>query len=156
MYKKESSNQYQEKFREKIEKIDENSKLQVFKLVKNEYKCEKYLESLNSEYRKIICKMRISDHALLIERGRYTKIPRDLRLCQSCNKIEDEFHFVLECTLNENLRSDLFTALDISNQMNNKDKIKYILNPDSKEHVRLLGSFLKQSFSLRTGGNTIS
>ena len=32
---KESSNQYQEKFRERIEKNDENSKLQVFKLVKN-------------------------------------------------------------------------------------------------------------------------
>ena len=155
-YKRESSNQYQEKFREKIEKLDENSKLQVFKLVKNEYNCEKYLDSLNSEYRKIICQMRISDHPLLIERGRYTKIPRNLRLCNSCNEIEDEFHFILKCTLNENLRTDFLKALDIFDQMNEEDKLKYILNPDSKEHVRLLGSFLKQSLSLRTGGNTIS
>ena len=39
--------------------------------------------------------MRISDHALEIERGRYNKINREQRICRQChlNVIEDEEHF---------------------------------------------------------------
>jgi hypothetical protein len=33
-------------------------------------------------------------------------IPRILRLCKTCNKIEDEEHFILECTINIKLRTD--------------------------------------------------
>jgi hypothetical protein len=41
----------------------------------------------------------------------YCKIPRILRLCKACNKIEDEEHFILECTINSKLRTDLFAIL---------------------------------------------
>jgi hypothetical protein len=40
-----------------------------------------------------------------------SKIPRILRLCITCNKIEDEEHFILECTINSKLRTDLFAIL---------------------------------------------
>jgi hypothetical protein len=56
-------------------------------------------------------KIRIRGHNLEIEKGRYCKIPRILRLCKTCNKIEDEEHFILECTLNSKLRTDLFAIL---------------------------------------------
>jgi hypothetical protein len=38
--------------------------------------------------------MRISDHVLEIERGRYNKINREQRICRQChlNVIEDEEH----------------------------------------------------------------
>jgi hypothetical protein len=51
---------------------------------------------LNNNLPKSIVKhltnLRISVHTLLIEKGRYhrPKISRNLRLCSSCNKIEDE------------------------------------------------------------------
>jgi hypothetical protein len=43
--------------------------------------------------------MRISDHALEIERGRYNKINREQRICRQChlNAIEDEEHFFFHC-----------------------------------------------------------
>jgi hypothetical protein len=37
----------------------------------------------------------------------FTKI-RILRRCKTCNKIEDEERFTLECTINIKLRIDLF------------------------------------------------
>ena len=36
-----------------------------------------YLNSLNPEYKKIICQFRVSDHSLAIEKGRYKKKYRD-------------------------------------------------------------------------------
>ena len=43
-----------------------------------------------TKYRKLICKLRTSDHSL--ERGRYRKIPRNERICKKCKTIDDEFH----------------------------------------------------------------
>ena len=36
-------------------------------------------------------------HKLMIERGRWLKVPRTDRLCVCCNKLEDEFHVICEC-----------------------------------------------------------
>ena len=121
-------------------------------MIKHEYTLENYLNSLNPEYKKIICQFRVSDHSLAIEKGRYTKIPRHLRVCHHCNIIEDEYHFILDCSLNENIRKQFFEALEIEYSINRDEKMKIILNPNTKEQVRLLGSFLKQSLALRTGG----
>jgi hypothetical protein len=46
--------------------------------------------SNNSDIRRGFTKIRIRNHNLEIEKGRYFKIPRILRLCKTCNKIEDE------------------------------------------------------------------
>ena len=50
--------------------------------------------------RKELVKLRIGNHKLLIETGRYDQIPRDNRLCHTCgsNQIEDEFHLLFHCT----------------------------------------------------------
>jgi hypothetical protein len=46
-----------------------------------------------------ICKIHISAHPLMIERGRHLNIPRTDRYCLLCksNQIEDEKHFLLHC-----------------------------------------------------------
>ena len=56
-----------------------------------------------TEYRKLICKLRISDHSIEIERGRYRKIPRNERICKKkkCKIIDDEFHLFFNCSINE-------------------------------------------------------
>ncbi len=45
-------------------------------------------------------RLRISNHKLRIETGRHKNIPREERICQKCSlgKIEDEKHYLLECT----------------------------------------------------------
>ena len=55
-------------------------------------------------------------NTLLIEKGRYhrPKISRNLGLCSSCNKIEDEEHFMLYCNRYDSLRKSLFSNLNIN------------------------------------------
>ena len=46
---------------------------------------------------------------LAIETGRWHKsdnIPLENRKCQNCYTLEDEFHFILECPLYQDLRAE--------------------------------------------------
>ena len=46
----------------------------------------------------------------MIETGRYQHIESKFRFCPFCpQKIEDEYHFYLECQIYSQLRSDLFS-----------------------------------------------
>ena len=49
--------------------------------------------------RKALVKLLIGNHELMMESGRYDQIPRENRLCPSCNfnEIEDEIHFLFSC-----------------------------------------------------------
>ena len=116
---------------------------------------EMYLSNNNFEYRKMIAKLRISDHNLLIEKGRHLKLHRNERLCQKCKVVEDEKHFILHCSNNPNLRVKYFMFLytqnnDFINYVEN-EKLHYILNPSTHTQVNKLGSFIKKSLELRTG-----
>lgn len=155
IYKNRFNNLYIDLYNNKIQQIDDNSKLQVFKLVKKtEYELEYFLKYPDIKARKLICKLRISDHSLGIETGRYKKIPRDLRICNKCDEIDDEFHFFFSCKINENIRKSFLDSFLSEVHVNtNDDKIKQILNPNSIQQVKSLGSFIKQSYELRTGGN---
>ena len=50
---------------------------------------------------------------LEIERGRHTRpiTPVENRRCPKCNVIENEIHFVLECTINQKERLELFDKM---------------------------------------------
>lgn len=106
--KSEIKSVYENLFKKKITDIDDNSKLKIYKTLKNSGNIseENYLSCPKLEYRKLITKYRISDHNLLIEKGRYLKIPREERLCKKCKKIEDETHFILYCKNNNATRKD--------------------------------------------------
>ena len=57
----------------------------------------------NPWYRTAILKLRTSSHALEVERGINTKpkTPLEEGLCPNCHVLDDEQHFVIECTLYE-------------------------------------------------------
>ena len=154
-YKKELGNRYTTLYEEKLNNLDPNSKLQLFKSIQleNMYSLKYYLNCFNFEYRKLICKLRISDHSLEIERGRYKKIARHDRKCTACKVIDDEIYFFFNCSINESLRKIYLSSFEFENILTLQEKIKIILNPETNEQVRLLGSFLKQSFLLKTGGS---
>jgi hypothetical protein len=142
---------YYENLINKLSKLDQKSKSNLFSNLKQNLSVESYLSISNFEYRKPITKLRISEHNLLIEKGRHLNIPREQRLCSHCNYkcIDDEKHFLLHCTKNSELRSSFLNILNNENQMFNNlsesEKLSYNLNPTTPSQVNKLGSFLKKS-----------
>lgn len=80
--------------------INNSARLKSYYFFKHEFDVEKYLD-LNIEHKYIRCltQFRLSSHKLNVEVGRYTRTPRELRLCKSCTMqtIESEYHFLLVC-----------------------------------------------------------
>ena len=76
---------------------------------------ETYLDEISCvKERTALTKFRISNHGLMIERGRYSKIDKELRFCPFCpGRVEDEKHFLLECHTYKYLRSDLYNEVKI-------------------------------------------
>lgn len=76
--------------------IQYSKKLEFYNTFKNEYMPSYYLgftRKLNG--RKELVKLRIGNHKVMIETGRYDNISRFERLCPSCgsNEVEDEISF---------------------------------------------------------------
>ena len=70
---------------------------------------EKYLTEIqNVSVRKHVTKFRLSNHRLAIETGRHNGTALDERFCTFCpDKIENEIHFVFECSALKHLRDRL-------------------------------------------------
>ena len=140
----------------KINELNDLNKNVLYKYLKINEK-NYYLNHPNKEHRKLLAKFRVSDHELLIEKGRYTKIPRDQRLCKNCNLIEDEIHFFFQCKNNILVRVQFLqkyekTYTDFDNKTLS-EKLVAILNPSTPEDIKAVVSFIKQSLELRKGGS---
>ena len=75
--------------------------------------------------------------------------------CEICNKLDDELHFFLDCTRNQNLRKEFFDSIyNISSSfitMDKLEKLKFILNPSTPTEIKAVSSFIKRSLELRKG-----
>ena len=96
------------------------SRLIFYKKLKTEFKSESYLENLNFERRRALTKLRCSDHALEIEKGRHKGIKdRSKRLCSLCPNptMEDEEHFIFHCNSYTHIRLKYNIGLTTSVQV---------------------------------------
>ena len=90
---------------------NQSGKLDTFKEIKQDFMYEKYLDFGAKQHQTELTKLRISNHKLNIETGRYKKpfIPRENRLCDMCNdRVEDEAHFMFECPSLKEIRKNSF------------------------------------------------
>ena len=89
------------------------SKLRTYALFKTAPGFEKYLDEISCvKKRMAFTKFRISNSALMIEKGRHRNIDRTLRFCPFCpNEVEDEQHFLMKCPIYKYLRSDLYSKI---------------------------------------------
>ena len=110
------------------------------------------LEIKDFNSRKLLTKLRVSDHSLEIEIGRYKKIQREQRLCKTCQVLDDEKHFFLDCTLNNHIRlkleQNIAEICPDYNQLSSLDKLKLILNP-GQDILSNVVDYIKQGFELR-------
>ena len=114
-------------------------------------KLEKYLTLLRPEFRKPICRLRVSAHLLLIEMGRYNNTPRTERISKNCirNEIEDEEHFIIWCNKFTKEREELFELISSKvrhfTHLQDKQKLFWILNCEELDILNSLDRFLQIS-----------
>ena len=102
--------------------LDNSPKLEFYRSNKNEFRREKYLNISKFQLRSSLTKILISAHDLEIEKGRYTKVPRDSRLCKYCNEVldkaelEDEAHALNFCPLYSTARNKLSNHFHVLTQ----------------------------------------
>ena len=89
--------------------IHGQSKMQTFRLIKQKWQTEDYLSMVeNISDRTALTKFRLSNHNLMIEKGRHQNMSLFDRTCPFCpGKIENEFHFMIKCPVYERLRQTL-------------------------------------------------
>ena len=139
--------------------LQNTNKLSFLKSLKETYRYENYLTIKNFSNRRAITKLRVSNHTLAIEVGRWTKIERQNRICKQCtqHKIEDEIHLLFECTKYTGERKTTFetikkiTNIDLSIKENEIENLQILFNSNSLSALNALGKFIKNSLSNREG-----
>ena len=131
---------------------DNQSKLRIYNLLKQGIGKEHYLDCIrNPSIRKTISKFRLSNHTLIIEKGRHLNIPKEQRFCPFCkDKLECELHFLINCPFYKTLRCRILHPLiNITtnyNIMADIEKFQYLL---SEENIQITGRFLFEAMKLR-------
>lgn len=136
--------------------IVKNPVLRTYTIIKGNFKTETYLDAVKEfKYRNAISKLRTSSHVLEIERGRHARppVPKDDRLCPFCDVIDDEEHFIMNCTSNTTERLQLFTLIhsqdDTFNLLGMRNKFIYIFQIEDRHLLTCLGKFIYNSFKKR-------
>ena len=124
----------QQQYRQKINKYlsqlrkdGNNDKLRTYCFIKTDCTLEKYLlHNIPRVQRSKVTSLRIGSHSLEIEKGRHKipQIPADKRLCSFClpqKYIEDECHFLVNCSLFTEKRNNLIYELDLGDSYKSKD-----------------------------------
>ena len=131
-------------------------KLRMYRRFKNTLNYEPYL-NLPPYLRVPLTRLRTSAHGLKIETGRYTvpiPTPIEERLCDVCEVIEDEIHFLVDCVMLGDIRKELFsycnTLLPSFRHKSSEDKFIYIMSSSDSHLLSLLANAVSQGLFSRT------
>ena len=110
-------------------------------------------------------RFRMSCHKLHIETGRYNsssfRLKPEERLCIYCRdkQCEDESHFFINCSLYKQNRDKLFhlifTIFPSFVNLEENDKMNFIMSCSNKEVINAVGKFISSSFLKRNSTNEI-
>ena len=132
----------------------EHSKLRTYAKLKTVTGLEEYLNSVeNVRDRTALTKIRLSNHSLMIEKGRHQGLQENERVCPFCdNEIENEFHFVMECNTFDVLRQQLLTEMmgtdNVFNELDDNEKFIFILS--KPEASKIAGEYLNKTLQIRS------
>ena len=135
-----------------------SGKLDTYFGIKKAFEREPYLCMSKFSLRKALCKLRISAHQLMIELGRYkkNKLQRDERICKKCDtgNVEDEFHFLFECSNYNIERRDFFTTINSKNilfaSMTSKQKFEWLFIQENINVLEDFALFINNCFQKRS------
>ena len=128
--------------------------MRTYSLIQKDFKIEPYLENVkNLKDRISMTKFRLSNHNLMIEKGRHLNLVINERKCPFCLSIEDEKHFLLDCHVYSPLRNELIVAVE--NTLNivnlrgrgNEVLFKYLLG--NNKVAPMVAKYLSNTLDLR-------
>ena len=121
-----------------MQSIQSNKKLQFYSSFHMTQDASVQIDLIkNLQHRQsAVAKLRSSNHDLRIETGRHClpKIPENVRICRHCssNNIENELHFIFDCSLHSHAREKLFDDITfkypIFTNFNTIDKTLFLFN----------------------------
>ena len=141
---------YQESFQE-INSVD--SKLRTYAKFKTDTVMENYLCTTENIWdRTALSKFRLSNHDLMIEKGRHQGLVEQQRHCPFCeNTVETEQHFLMECNTFNSHRTRLFTNVGQINpdfsRLDEEQKFCYLLSDAGVS--KIVGSHLNKTLEIR-------
>ena len=105
--------------------------------------------------RKCLTQLRVSAHRLEIESGRYKKKSASERLCKCCNlnAVEDEVHFLCNCSAYQNARQRFFELIidkaPSFKTLHDSARFIWLLTCEEEVIINALADFVFQCFELR-------
>ena len=124
-----------------VAQIDRGNKLRTYKLLTSDYKMESYLYFIGDrEIRRNLTKLRCSNHSLSIEFGRYLKLEIADRIYKRCNRVKEETHFLIKCSLYTVTRQKFYKDNNISVDKESKDTFITLMKTKDKQLLVNLAS----------------
>jgi hypothetical protein len=128
-----------------------SSKLDTYRSFKTEFYYEPFVDIHDRQQQIALSKLRLSNHKLQIEMGRYTKPKTDRaqRLCKLCNEgvVEDENHFLLQCPVFADERKELLEKLLPTDKT--PLNLQQLLSKYTLHSIQLVAAFVHGAFHKR-------
>ena len=131
---------------------NDSSKLRTYSLLKTSLGYEDYLDEVkNTKHRISLTKLRLSNHSLMIEKGRHLKINKNLRHCPFCpNIVEDEMHFLVTCKTYHKLRCPkLQSNLSLHTIDNEIERRTFVKILSDKSNIKEIAASIYKMFQCR-------
>ena len=131
----------------------ENGKLRTYRHLKTDVGFEEYFDFISNESdRVMLTRFRLSNHQLMIEKGRHLNIVKEERFCPLCPyAVEDETHFLITCKAFQKEREELFMKANTVNndflQKCSLEKVKFLLS--NKIIMKATSLFINKCTRLR-------
>ena len=100
------------------------------------------------EIRKNLAKLRCGNHSLFIESGRYLKLEIAACICKRCDRVEDETHFLIECSLYTVTRQKFYKD-NISIDNESKETFITLMKTNDKQLLVTLANLITGCFEIR-------
>ena len=151
-------NMYKTFWRNKLENeaVLKKGKLRTFYSFKSVFHKEVYLDVVKDRsHQQALTKLRISAHKLEIENGRYSKKSITDRLCKKCsqNKVEDETHFICDCSCYQSERYKLFDYIKQETpnfaSLSSSGKMIWLMTCENSSILNMFAKFVNTCISLR-------
>ena len=105
-----------------------------------------------TKFRYYLTRLCVSSHRLYIESGRWANpVPVEDKKCNICYSLEDEYHFLLECSLYTDLRCQYIPRYFRFRP--NMQKLIELVTNENSVIIKHFGIYVCKAFELRVNHN---